>query len=232
MPSVTAEEAPQAAALHEARRAARQLRRPAHRVRRQGGGDRVRGPCRRAQHAAADGLGAGRRCWRRMLDSVNMVNAPVLARERNIEVTEIKHDRAGDYQTLMRLTVTTDNRTRDVCRHPVRRRQAAPRRDQGHPHRGRARPPHALRHQRGQAGLHRPPRHRCSARPASTSPPSISAAAPPAPTPSPSSRSTRRFPTRCSPRSARSPASCRPRRWRSDRLAQIFLMRSVRNYRS
>jgi D-3-phosphoglycerate dehydrogenase / 2-oxoglutarate reductase len=50
-----------------------------------------------------------------MLDSVNMVNAPVLARERNIEVTEIKHDRPGDYQSMMRLAVTTDNRTRDVC---------------------------------------------------------------------------------------------------------------------
>ena len=50
-----------------------------------------------------------------MLDSVNMVNAPVLARERNIQVTEIKHDRPGDYQSMMRLAVITDNRTRDVC---------------------------------------------------------------------------------------------------------------------
>jgi D-3-phosphoglycerate dehydrogenase len=50
-----------------------------------------------------------------MLDSVNMVNAPVLARERNIQVTEIKHDRPGDYQSMMRLSVTTDQRTRDVC---------------------------------------------------------------------------------------------------------------------
>ena len=50
-----------------------------------------------------------------VLDSVNMVNAPVLARERNIEVTEIKHDRPGDYQSMMRLAVTTDRRTRDVC---------------------------------------------------------------------------------------------------------------------
>jgi len=50
-----------------------------------------------------------------VLDSVNMVNAPLLARERNIEVTEIKHDRPGDYQSLIRLSVTTDKRTRDVC---------------------------------------------------------------------------------------------------------------------
>ncbi len=50
-----------------------------------------------------------------VLDSVNMVNAPLLARERNIEVTEIKHDRPGDYQSLMRLAVATDRRTRDVA---------------------------------------------------------------------------------------------------------------------
>jgi len=50
-----------------------------------------------------------------MLDSVNMVNAPVLARERNIQVTEIKHDRPGDYQSMMRLAVITDQRKRDVC---------------------------------------------------------------------------------------------------------------------
>ncbi len=50
-----------------------------------------------------------------MLDSVNMVNAPLVARERDIEVSEVKHDRPGDYQTLMRVTVTTDRRTRDIA---------------------------------------------------------------------------------------------------------------------
>jgi len=50
-----------------------------------------------------------------VLDSVNMVNAPVTARERDIDVTEVKHDRPSDYQTLMRVTVTTDRRTRDVA---------------------------------------------------------------------------------------------------------------------
>jgi D-3-phosphoglycerate dehydrogenase len=49
------------------------------------------------------------------LDSVNMVNAGMLARERNIEVTEIKHDRPSDYQSLIRLSVTTDQRTRDLA---------------------------------------------------------------------------------------------------------------------
>ncbi|QEX19860.1 D-3-phosphoglycerate dehydrogenase [Hypericibacter terrae] len=50
-----------------------------------------------------------------LLDSVNMVNAPVIARERNIEVSEIKHSRPSDYQTLIRLTVTTDRQSRDVA---------------------------------------------------------------------------------------------------------------------
>jgi D-3-phosphoglycerate dehydrogenase len=50
-----------------------------------------------------------------LMDSVNMVNAPVLARERNIEVSEVKHSRAGDYQTLITLTVTTEQRTRSVA---------------------------------------------------------------------------------------------------------------------
>ena len=50
-----------------------------------------------------------------MLDSVNMVNAPLIARERDIDVTEVKHDRPSDYQTLVRLTVTTDRGRRDVA---------------------------------------------------------------------------------------------------------------------
>jgi D-3-phosphoglycerate dehydrogenase len=49
------------------------------------------------------------------LDSVNLVNAPVIARERDIEVSEVKHDRPGDYHTLVRLSVTTDRRTRNVA---------------------------------------------------------------------------------------------------------------------
>jgi D-3-phosphoglycerate dehydrogenase len=44
-----------------------------------------------------------------------MVNAPVIARERNIEVSEVKHSRPSDYQTLIRLTVTTDRQSRDVA---------------------------------------------------------------------------------------------------------------------
>jgi D-3-phosphoglycerate dehydrogenase len=50
-----------------------------------------------------------------VLDSVNMINAPLIARERDIDVTEVKHDRPSDYQTLVRLTVTTDRGRRDVA---------------------------------------------------------------------------------------------------------------------
>ncbi|WP_439816513.1 phosphoglycerate dehydrogenase [Zavarzinia sp. CC-PAN008] len=50
-----------------------------------------------------------------LMDSVNMVNAPIVAKERNIDVAEVKHERSGDYQTLMRVSVTTDKYTRDVA---------------------------------------------------------------------------------------------------------------------
>ena len=46
---------------------------------------------------------------------VNMVSAPVIARERGIAVSETSHDRAGEYQTFVRLTVATDARTRTVA---------------------------------------------------------------------------------------------------------------------
>ena len=50
-----------------------------------------------------------------VMDTVNMVNAPIIARQRNIGVSEITHARRGDYQTLIRLTVTTERRSRDVA---------------------------------------------------------------------------------------------------------------------
>ncbi|MEC7487991.1 MAG: phosphoglycerate dehydrogenase [Pseudomonadota bacterium] len=50
-----------------------------------------------------------------LLSGVNMVNAPILARERGIEVSEVRHERYGEYHTLIRLTVATANRTRTVA---------------------------------------------------------------------------------------------------------------------
>jgi D-3-phosphoglycerate dehydrogenase len=52
---------------------------------------------------------------RPILDSVNLVNAPVLARERDIAVSSTGHDRDCDYQTLIRLTVTTERGDRSVA---------------------------------------------------------------------------------------------------------------------
>jgi D-3-phosphoglycerate dehydrogenase len=50
-----------------------------------------------------------------MVEGVNMVNAVTVAKSRNIEVTEIKHDRPSHYQSMIRITLTTDKRTRDVA---------------------------------------------------------------------------------------------------------------------
>ena len=49
-----------------------------------------------------------------LMDTVNMVNAPIVAKERAIEVSEVVHDRIGDYHTLIKLTVETEQRSRSV----------------------------------------------------------------------------------------------------------------------
>jgi D-3-phosphoglycerate dehydrogenase len=48
-------------------------------------------------------------------DTVNMVNAPFLARERNIAVAEVRHERETDYHTLLRVTVTTKDGEQSVA---------------------------------------------------------------------------------------------------------------------
>ena len=48
-------------------------------------------------------------------DTVNMVNAPHLAREREIEIAEVRHERETDYHTLLRVTVKTDHGSRTVA---------------------------------------------------------------------------------------------------------------------
>jgi D-3-phosphoglycerate dehydrogenase len=47
--------------------------------------------------------------------TVNMVNAPVLAKERGLDVREVRHEREGDYQTLVRVTATTPTGERSVA---------------------------------------------------------------------------------------------------------------------
>jgi len=48
-------------------------------------------------------------------DTVNMVNAPFLAKERGLDVREIRHDREGDYHTLVRVSVQTKDGERSVA---------------------------------------------------------------------------------------------------------------------
>ena len=50
-----------------------------------------------------------------VMAGVNMVNAPVLARERGMDVAETAHDRPSEYQTLVRVTVETEGRSRSVA---------------------------------------------------------------------------------------------------------------------
>jgi len=48
-------------------------------------------------------------------DTVNMVNAPYLAKERGLDVREVRHDREGDYHTLVRVAVQTSQGERSVA---------------------------------------------------------------------------------------------------------------------
>lgn len=50
-----------------------------------------------------------------LVESVNMVNAPLVAKERNISVSEVRHERDSDYQTLIKITVQTDKRARSIA---------------------------------------------------------------------------------------------------------------------
>lgn len=43
-----------------------------------------------------------------LMEGVNMVNAPVVAKERNIDVSEVRHERTAHYKTLMRVTAIYD----------------------------------------------------------------------------------------------------------------------------
>lgn len=48
-------------------------------------------------------------------DTVNMVNAPFLAKERGLDVREVRHDREGDYHTMVRVSVQTKDGERSVA---------------------------------------------------------------------------------------------------------------------
>jgi D-3-phosphoglycerate dehydrogenase / 2-oxoglutarate reductase len=52
---------------------------------------------------------------RQYSDTVNMVNAPFMAKERGLDVREVRHDREGVYHTLLRVTVKTSSGERTVA---------------------------------------------------------------------------------------------------------------------
>src|SRR5499433_2366941 len=51
---------------------------------------------------------------RPMLQDVNVVSAPIVAKERGMVVEETTREAAGDYDNLITVTVTTENQTRSV----------------------------------------------------------------------------------------------------------------------
>lgn len=53
--------------------------------------------------------------FRPVLDAVNMVNAPIVARERGIAVEEVRRGQEGAYETYMRLTLQTERHERSVA---------------------------------------------------------------------------------------------------------------------
>ncbi len=48
------------------------------------------------------------------LDTVNLVNAAAVARDRDIKVSEVTREHVDEYQTLVKLTVTTERQARSV----------------------------------------------------------------------------------------------------------------------
>ena len=51
---------------------------------------------------------------RPMLEDINVVSAPIVAKERGIVVEEVTREAEGDYESLITLTVTTEQQTRNV----------------------------------------------------------------------------------------------------------------------
>lgn len=50
-----------------------------------------------------------------LVETVNMINAPVIAKERNIDVSEIKRERTSDYQTLIRIAIVSEKTSYEVA---------------------------------------------------------------------------------------------------------------------
>ena len=94
------------------------------------------------------------------LAAVNMVNAPVICRERDIRVSETRRAEPVDYQTLIRVIVTTERRTREIAGTLFAGDKPRIVSVEGIRARSRARRQHAVRAQLRQAGLYRRARQR------------------------------------------------------------------------
>ena len=113
-PSITAEEAPRLQAVHRARREARLVRRPAHRDRHQQGATSPTRAQVAQMNTKALTSAAIAGLLRPMLQDVNVVSAPVVAKERGIVVEEMTREAESDYESLITVTVTTERQTRSV----------------------------------------------------------------------------------------------------------------------
>jgi len=49
-----------------------------------------------------------------LMHGVNMVNAPAIAKQRNINIREVRSDKAGAYQSLISINVVTENQSRSI----------------------------------------------------------------------------------------------------------------------
>jgi D-3-phosphoglycerate dehydrogenase len=52
---------------------------------------------------------------RPMLSEINMVNAPIIAKDRGVKVDEVRQSQRGAYETYIRLTVRNDKQERSVA---------------------------------------------------------------------------------------------------------------------
>ena len=113
-----------------------------------------------AQHQAADRHHPAGRAARLARQREHGQCRRIIAKERDIEVSEVQHEREGDYHTLIRLTVETDRFTRDIAGTLFAEKRPRLVQIKGINVDAELGPAHALRHQRGQAGHDRQPRHR------------------------------------------------------------------------
>jgi D-3-phosphoglycerate dehydrogenase len=47
-------------------------------------------------------------------DSINIINSVLVAKSKSISISEVKHQKENDYQSLIKLTVVTDKQSRSV----------------------------------------------------------------------------------------------------------------------